>query len=147
MKGKRLNRLKRMLKQHEGKRHFAYKCSAGKWTIGVGRNIDENGGIGLSEEEIDYLLDADIIRCMRELSTFEWFSDLDEVRQDAMISICLNLGLPRLKLFKLALRAMKYSLYEEAATEFLDSKWHDQVGYRAKELAEMIRTGDYPDKS
>ena len=50
-------------------------------------------------------------------------------------------------LTRLLLQAMKYNLYEEAATEFLDSKWHTQVGYRAKELAEMIRTGDYPDKS
>ena len=133
-----------MLKQHEGKRHFAYKCSAGKWTIGVGRNIDENGGIGLSEEEIDYLLDADIVRCLRELSVFEWFSDLDEVRQDAMVSLCLNLGLTRLRKFEKALQAMKYNLYEEAATEFLDSRWASQVGYRANELAEMIRTGDYP---
>jgi lysozyme len=141
-----LNKLKRMLKRHEGKRHFAYRCSEGKLTIGVGRCIDENGGIGLSEEEIDYLLDADIVRCLRELSVFEWFSDLDEVRQDAMVSICLNLGLTRLRSFKKALQAMKYNLYEEAATEFLDSKWHSQVGFRAKELAEMIRTGDYPEK-
>lgn len=141
-----MTRLKRLLKKHEGNRHFAYRCSAGKLTIGVGRCIDENGGIGLSEEEIDYLLDADIVRCLRELSTFEWFSDLDEVRQDAMVSICLNLGLTRLRGFKKALQAMKYNLYEEAATEFLDSKWHSQVGFRAKELAEMIRTGEYPEE-
>ena len=80
------------------------------------------------------------------VSTFEWFSDLDEVRQDAMVSICLNLGLTRLHGFKKALRAMRYNLYEEAATEFLDSKWHSQVGFRAKELAEMIRTGEYPEE-
>tara|TARA_B100001964_G_C13830313_1_gene421306 strand:- start:167 stop:577 length:411 start_codon:yes stop_codon:yes gene_type:complete len=136
-----------MLKQHEGKRHFAYQCGAGKWTIGVGRNIDEDGGIGLSEEEIDYLLDADIVRCLRELAVFEWFSDLDEVRQDAMISMCMNLGLSRLRGFSRALRAMKYNLYDDAADEFLDSRWANQVGYRANELAEMIRTGDYPDTS
>ena len=123
-----------------------YRCSEGKLTIGVGRCIDENGGIGLSEEEIDYLLDADIVRCLRELSTFEWFSNLDEVRQDAMVSICLNLGLTKLRGFKKALTAMRYNLYEEAANEFLDSRWHDQVGYRAKELAEMIRTGEYPEE-
>ena len=141
-----MNKLKRMLRKHEGKRHFAYRCSQGKLTIGVGRNIDEDGGIGLSEEEIDYLLDADVVRCLRELSVFEWFGELDEVRQDAMVSLCLNLGLPRLRSFKLALRAMKYNLYEEAASEFLDSKWASQVGHRANEIAEMIRTGDYPEE-
>jgi hypothetical protein len=51
-----------------------------------------------------------------------------------------------LKGFELALNAMSLRLYEEAASEFLDSKWASQVGYRAKELAEMIRTGDYPEE-
>ena len=141
-----MTKLKEMLKRHEGIRQFVYQCSANKLTIGVGRNIDEDGGIGLSLDEINYLLDSDIVRCLRELNEFEWFSELDEVRQDAMVSICLNLGLPRLKGFKLALNAMSLRLYEEAASNFLDSKWASQVGYRAKELAEMIRTGDYPEE-
>ena len=141
-----MTRLKEMLKRHEGIRQFVYQCSANKLTIGVGRNIDKDGGIGLSLDEINYLLDSDIVRCLRELNEFEWFSELDEVRQDAMVSICLNLGLPRLKGFELALNAMSLRLYDEAASEFLDSKWASQVGYRAKELSEMIRTGDYPEE-
>jgi lysozyme len=51
-----------------------------------------------------------------------------------------------LKGFELALDAMSLRLYDEAASEFLDSKWASQVGYRAKELSEMIRTGDYPEE-
>ena len=141
-----MTKLKEMLKRHEGIRQFVYQCSANKLTIGVGRNIDKDGGIGLSLDEINYLLDSDIVRCLRELSGFDWFSELDEVRQDAMVSICLNLGLPRLKGFELALNAMSLRLYDEAASEFLDSKWASQVGYRAKELSEMIRTGDYPEE-
>jgi len=141
-----LTKLKEMLKRHEGVRQFVYQCTANKLTIGVGRNIDKDGGIGLSLDEINYLLDTDIVRCLRELSVFSWFSDLDEVRQDAMVSMCFNLGLPRLKGFELALNAMSLGLYEEAASEFLDSKWASQVGNRANELAEMIKTGDYPEE-
>ena len=33
--------------------------------------------------------------------------------------------------------------YEEAANQFMDSRWSGQVGNRAKELTEMIRTGNY----
>ena len=33
--------------------------------------------------------------------------------------------------------------YEEAAEEMLNSKWARQVGYRAQELAEQMRTGEY----
>mgnify|MGYP003644733235 CR=1 FL=1 len=47
------NKLIEMLKIHEGVETHAYKCSASKITIGVGRNIDPEGGIGLSEDEID----------------------------------------------------------------------------------------------
>ena len=36
-----------MLRLHEGVETHAYKCTANKTTIGVGRNIDPDGGIGL----------------------------------------------------------------------------------------------------
>ena len=37
--------LVRQLRRHEGVRSHAYKCSADMITVGVGRNIDPNGGI------------------------------------------------------------------------------------------------------
>ena len=43
------------LRRHEGVRSTVYKCTAGFETIGVGRNISESG-LGLSDDEIDYLL-------------------------------------------------------------------------------------------
>jgi lysozyme len=68
-----------MLKRHEGVRDKVYMCSAGYETIGVGRNISESG-LGLSEDEIDYLLNNDIKRCREELTIeYEWFSKLDRV--------------------------------------------------------------------
>ena len=56
------DKLFEMLRRHEGVKPFAYQCSAGKTTIGVGRNIDEDGGIGLCDAEIDLLLSNDIDR-------------------------------------------------------------------------------------
>jgi hypothetical protein len=38
---------------------------------------------------------------------------------------------------------MEYGDYDEAAIEFLDSLWADQVGQRAITLTNMIRTGEY----
>ena len=55
-------KLVEMLKVHEGVETHAYKCSASKITVGVGRNIDPEGGIGLSDDEVDYLLQNDIDR-------------------------------------------------------------------------------------
>lgn len=129
------------LVRHEGLRRLAYEDSVGVLTIGVGRNIEE---VGLSDDEIYYLLKNDIRRCETELdNSFRWYKDLDQVRQEAMINLCFNLGITRLRKFKLALRAMEAKDYEDAADEFLDSLWATQVGQRAVEVAEMIRTGNY----
>ena len=142
-------KLLEMLKRHEGVvktngRHVAYKCSAGYWTLGIGRNVDPNGGIGLSDDEVDYLLENDIERVIKELSSeYRWFNQLDDVRKDAMIDISFNLGATRLRGFKNALAAMESADYKTAAQEFLDSKWSQDVKGRSTELAHMIETGEY----
>jgi len=133
-----------MLKVHEGVETYAYKCSENKTTIGVGRNVDKAGGLGLSDDEVDYLLQNDIDRVILELdSEYDWFSDLDDVRQDAMVDISFNLGQTRLRAFKKALSAMSEGDWDEAADQFMDSRWSEQVGIRAKNLTEMIRSGSY----
>ena len=133
-----------MLKVHEGVETHAYKCSASKITVGVGRNVDPEGGIGLSDDEVDYLLQNDIDRVVSELdSEYDWFAGLDDVRQDAMIDISFNLGQTRLRAFKNALAGMASGDWNEAADQFMDSSWSGQVGNRAKELTQMIRTGSY----
>ena len=133
-----------MLKRHEGVETHAYKCSENKITIGVGRNVDKGGGLGLSDDEVDYLLQNDIDRVISELnSEYDWFSDLDEVRQDAMIDISFNLGQTRLRAFKNALSAMAEGDWGEAADQFMDSRWSGQVGKRSNHLTDMIRTGSY----
>tara|TARA_R110000822_G_scaffold67594_3_gene164524 strand:+ start:642 stop:1064 length:423 start_codon:yes stop_codon:yes gene_type:complete len=138
------DKLIEMLKVHEGVETYAYKCSENKTTIGVGRNVDKAGGLGLSDDEVDYLLQNDIDRVILELdSEYDWFSDLDDVRQDAMIDISFNLGQTRLRAFKKALSAMSEGDWDEAADQFMDSRWSEQVGIRAKNLTEMIRSGSY----
>jgi lysozyme len=138
-----------MLKRHEGEvvtngRHLIYKCPAGHWTIGIGRNVDVNGGLGLSEEEVNFLLEGDIARVIKELSSeYKWFIDLDEVRKDAMIDISFNLGATKLRKFVLALDAMERADYKTASEEFLNSDWSRTVKGRSVELAAMIETGEY----
>tara|TARA_R110000782_G_scaffold232377_1_gene318614 strand:+ start:904 stop:1320 length:417 start_codon:yes stop_codon:yes gene_type:complete len=133
-----------MLRKHEGVETHAYKCTANKTTIGVGRNIDRKGGIGLSNDEIDYLLSNDVKRVNDELTVaFSWYGVLDAVRKDAIMDMCFNMGLPRLMKFKKSLAAMYIGDYELAAAEFLDSRWAKQVGQRATTVTNMIRSGKY----
>jgi lysozyme len=137
-------KLLEMLKRHEGVKSHIYQCSAGFWTLGAGRNVDPQGGLGLSDDEVDYLLQNDIERVIKELSTeYRWFNSLDDVRKDAMIDISFNLGATRLRGFKRALAAMEVADYKMAAKEFLDSKWSRDVKGRATELCYMIEMGSY----
>ena len=141
--GEVMTQLIDMLKLHEGVRSKVYVCSAGYETIGVGRNISESG-LGLSDDEIEYLLSNDIARVKSELAdTYFWFNGINEARQDAMIDMCFNLGLTRLRGFVKALEAMSREQFDVAADEFLDSKWAQQVGMRAVRVTEMIRSGEY----
>ena len=138
-----MSKIIEMLRKHEGVETHACKCTAGKTTIGVGRNIDPNGGIGLSNDEIDYLLANDVERVDAELfQVFSWYDDLDDPRKDAIMDMCFNMGLPRLMQFKKALGAMSAKNYDSAAVEFLDSRWAKQVGQRAISITDIIRSGE-----
>lgn len=133
-----------MLRLHEGVKKHGYLCTAGKMTVGVGRNIDKEGGLGLSDDEIDYLLANDIKRVDAELvKSFAWYSSLDDVRKDAMINLTFNVGITRLKGFVKALAAMEQKNYPEAAAQFLDSVWAKQVGKRSIDVTNLIKTGSY----
>lgn len=136
-------RFRSLLVRHEGLRLKVYKDSVGKATIGCGRNLDD---VGISQLEAMFLLSNDIDRVHKEaVQGFAWFKSLDLVRQDVILSLLFNLGMPRLMGFKKMLQAVAVQDYERAAAEMLASKWREQVGRRAEELAQMMRTGKYID--
>ena len=129
-----------LVKRHEGLRLKPYLCTADKLSIGFGRNLDD---MGISEDEATYLLQTDIDRCYSELSVFIWFDELDQIRQEALISMLFNLGLPRFLTFKKMIARLKEKRYSEAANEMIRSRWALQVGERANELAYMVERGEY----
>lgn len=127
------------LKTDEGVVLTLYKCSAGKNTIGVGRNVDDRG---ITEDESDYLLSNDIDLCVKELeSAFSWFSSLSDARQRVLVNMCFNLGLSRLMGFKKFLAAVEAEEWETASVEMLDSKWAKQVGLRSTRLRDLLLEG------
>ena len=135
-----MRNLVEMLKRHEGLRLKPYLCTADKLTIGYGRNL-ESMGISLYEAEV--MLVSDIERCYNELEVFEWFINLDMVRQEAMVDLLFNLGLPRFLGFKKMIKHLSNKDYSQAAAELLNSRYAIQVGDRANELAYMLERGEY----
>lgn len=120
----------------------AYKCTADKTTIGVGRNLDD---VGITEEEAEYLLQNDIDRVVLALRReLPWIDELDEVRQRVLYDMAFNLGISGLLQFKKTLKAVKDGDYERAGRMMLDSKWATQVGKRSDRLSVMMNIGKDP---
>ena len=132
-----------MLRLHEGVERYVYTDHLGYETIGVGRCIRKNVGLGLSDDEINYLLSNDVSRVTAELGRFKWFPELNEARRDAMINLCFQLGLTKLLKFKNFLASMEEGDYEAASTHLLDSLYARQTPARADEVAEIIVSGKY----
>ena len=143
-----MEQLIKQLKRHEGVRTHAYRDINGLLHIGCGRNIDGDTarkGPGLTMREIDEMLQNDIEVSIKELSkTYPWFNDLEDgARKDAVVNLHFNMGGPTLAKFKKALAHMETGSYDEAAAEFLSSRWAKQVKRRAIEVTDMIKTGTY----
>lgn len=133
-------RLMGMLIRQEALKLFPYRCTKGKLTIGVGRNLDD---VGISKNEAMVLLENDIDRAFTLAEGFDWFAGLSEVRQDVVVNMIFNMGLGKFKEFSQMISALERGRYELAAAEMLESKWADQVGGRATELAKMMKNGNY----
>jgi lysozyme len=135
-----MNRIKAQLVRHEGLRLKPYRCTAGKLTIGIGRNLDDRG---ISQKEAYAMLERDIQDCEQWLidEIPEVYNKLDEVRQSVLLNMCFNLGIKGLLEFKNTLSFIGAGDWERAANNMLASKWAKQVGMRAIELSEMMRKG------
>ncbi|MCK5601839.1 lysozyme [Candidatus Pacearchaeota archaeon] len=132
--------LEQQLVRHEGYRQFPYKCSAGKNTVAIGRNLDDRG---ISRDEAMYMLHNDIVICKQELNLlYPMVNRLSEARYNVLINMCFNLGIVRLGQFKKMRAALEVGDFDEASRQMLDSKWARQVGRRAVELAEIMNEGE-----
>jgi lysozyme len=133
--------VKTLIEDHEGRRSKIYRCTAGKNSIGIGRNLDD---VGLSDDEIDYLFANDLKRARDAASKYPWFADLSEVRQAAILDLMFNLGATRFAGFRNFIHAMSLKQYAWAAAELENSKWFSQVRRRARRIKSMISTGEWP---
>ena len=131
------HRLAQELIQDEGLRLKPYRCTAGRLTIGVGRNLDDRG---ITEAEALVLLDNDIKAFWGQLATsLPWVMQAPEAVQEVLVNLCFNLGLAGLLAFRQTLAHVQAGCYADAAAEMLRSKWAGQVGARAERLAQKLR--------
>ncbi|MDP2848804.1 MAG: glycoside hydrolase family protein [Humidesulfovibrio sp.] len=133
-------RLEGQLLVDEGLRLKPYRCTAGRLTIGVGRNLDDRG---ITESEALVLLNNDISAFWGQLAVSQpWVLAAPEEVQEALVNMSFNLGLRGLLKFQKTLEHMRTGQYREAASAMLDSSWARQVGARAERLAEQVRRAE-----
>ncbi len=131
---------KQYIKQQEGLRLKPYLCPTGHLTIGYGHNLEN----GITPQIAEVLLATDIAFAQIEVGgKLPWADTLDEVRRFVLVNMCFNLGSTKLLTFKKFLAALQKRDYQTAAKEMLNSRWAEQVGQRAKKLAEMMQQGEY----
>lgn len=139
------DKLKALIKSHEGCRTCWYLDTEGFWTIGIGHKRLPGEVIGepWSQEKIDQIFHLDLQAVLQDLERYKWFKDLGEARQAALIDMAFNLGLTGLRKFKKMLAALVQQDWEQAAAEAINSKWSKQVGQRAQTIERMLRHGTW----
>ena len=67
-----------------------YRCTAGKLTIVIGRNLDD---CGISQSEDYVMLINDIMNCEKQLQSKipDIYNGLDEVRKSVLLNMCISI--------------------------------------------------------
>lgn len=128
--------IKDYIMSNEGVRKYPYRCSAGKLTIGIGRNLEDKG---LSDSEVMYLFDNDLQDTQDSAeSIFEDFSQYTIEEQTVILDMLFNLGTTRFKTFKKFIRAIKEGDLKEAARQIEQSAYFHQVPNRARRNMKLL---------
>jgi lysozyme len=142
-----------LIKKHEGERLKPYKCTANKWSIGVGWNFDDNklpedinkyltehGEI--TQEMSDRLLTISVGWAARDCrALFPEFDTFSGNRQIALIDWLFQLGHYRASKFTNSIHMINTGRWEAAAENMMKSKWAQQTPNRAREITKMIEEG------
>lgn len=126
--------------KHEGMKLKPYRCTAGKLTIGCGRNLSDKG---ISIDEALYMLDNDLRECEADLKIIfpdEW-KGLSENKQAALVDMRFNLGAQGFRKFKRLISAVKTSNWTLAKFSIENSLYYKQVQNRAKDNVKLLEEG------
>lgn len=156
-----LDQLREDLIRDEGVREVCYFCTAGKKTIGVGRNLDDvgltpeeekhlgcttddlkTGRVKLTGAQIDYLLANDMARVQRDLDReLSWWRGRPADAQRALCNMVYQMGIGGVLKFKKMLACVHAGDWEGAKRNALDSDWAKQTPGRAERVTALFTAG------
>lgn len=86
-----------LIKKWEGLRLKAYKCSAGKWTIGYGHTTGVTKNLTCIREQADAWLYADCQSAMDAVNHWDTVYNWSQNEFDSLVSFTFNCGSANLK--------------------------------------------------
>lgn len=150
--------LEKMFIYDEGFNIFPYQCSAGKWTIGIGHNIEANPIPGKSLEYLQKhgITEAQALELLHhELSNraviarqYSWFRGLNEARQAVILNILYirPASLKEWAKYKPELiKALDAYQFREAANLMKELKIAKQLKNRFNRLCSQFEKGEWLD--
>lgn len=148
-----LDYLEAQLAIEEGSPPRTYLDTKGILTGGIGHNLmahPESGfdriGVIVPPDVCTRWFRADIQSAIRDLDrNAPWWKGLDDVRQNALLDLCFNMGWSTLASFRNTLAALAQKDYSRASYGILHSQYAHDVGpHRSGRVARMIETGAWP---
>jgi lysozyme len=137
------------LKFEEGLRLNAYRCPAGKLTIGYGHNLEANPYLegnripqGITADEAEVILHIDLDLVVEALdNVWHGFLLLDPVRRDACVNMAFQLGIKGFMNFEKMRGHLIRCDWQKAYTEGHNSLWAKQCPHRADRVLSQLLTG------
>jgi len=131
------------LKTQEGLRLTTYSDTLGNLTIGYGHRPAYQGEVWTEQQAEDQLV-QDVTVAINALDrALPWARDMGVVRWAVFVNMTFNMGIFRFLAFHDTINAAHAGDWEATAQGMADSLWAEQVGRRAVELEEQMRTGQW----
>lgn len=126
-----------LIKQYEGCRLAAYKCSAGVWTIGYGHTAGVHSGMTITQAQADAYLQQDIAKFEGYVNNPAYVpitANLNQNQFDALVSFAFNLGAGNLR--KLC-KGRTAAQIAQAMTQYCKANGKVLAGLRRRRAAEQ----------
>lgn len=138
--------MKARLTRTEGRKNKLYDDATGrepevkgKITGGIGWNFTDRG---IPDQVIELLFELAYAEAVKGANKIPVYAKLSLARKSVLIDMVFNMGLYKVLGFKNMLMQLNMGRYDLAAHEMLNSEWAGEVGNRALELAEIMRSGE-----
>jgi len=113
-----------IIKEFEGLRLKAYRCPAGKWTLGYGTTFGVEEGNVITKEQAEEMLSEDVASFAKRIENLIKVKTTDN-QFCSLVSLCYNIGIGNFKNSTL-LKYLNNGWFEQIPSQFM--RWNKIKG-------------------